>query len=288
MYKNCYHTSTGPLGTEMWPVCAVEFSCMNEAIIGCGWKRGLNSPLSSRNAGASDGNGREFQKTRRGWNMHDVVVKFVGRAKSFRIPGRDFAEHAAAMFLAENFDHQVQMPAHHTHLFLEVRLRAASSPVSRKCSVCWKIHGIVKGAATDAHAGTAGFVQHHFRRCGVVTSPLPMTGMRFTACDDVANAGQIDRAAEALFARAAMNEDGGDAGVFQRASQIGRGDILIIPTQAHLGRDGNFDRVHHAFGRAAAVFSNSVIMAEPPPTWQTLRTGQPMLMSTEAMPSDSR
>ena len=36
-----------------------------------------------------------------------------------------------------------------------------------------------------------------------------------------------------------------------------------------------------------AVLSNSVIIAEPPPTRQTLRTGHPMLMSTEATPSDS-
>ena len=39
---------------------------------------------------------------------------------------------------------------------------------------------------------------------------------------------------------------------------------------------------------SAAVLSSSVIIAEPPPTLQTLRTGQPMLMSTEAMPMDSR
>ena len=37
-----------------------------------------------------------------------------------------------------------------------------------------------------------------------------------------------------------------------------------------------------------AVLSNSVIMADPPPTRQTLRTGQPMLISTEATPVDSR
>ena len=37
-----------------------------------------------------------------------------------------------------------------------------------------------------------------------------------------------------------------------------------------------------------AVWSSSVIIAEPPPTRQTLRTGQPMLMSTEEMPMDSR
>ena len=34
--------------------------------------------------------------------------------------------------------------------------------------------------------------------------------------------------------------------------------------------------------------SSSVIIAEPPPTRQTFFTGQPMLMSTELTPSDSR
>ena len=39
---------------------------------------------------------------------------------------------------------------------------------------------------------------------------------------------------------------------------------------------------------SAAVFSCSVIIAEPPPTRQTLRTGQPMLMSTLATPRCSK
>ena len=35
------------------------------------------------------------------------------------------------------------------------------------------------------------------------------------------------------------------------------------------------------------VLSSSVIMAEPPPTRQTLRTGQPILISTDATPAAS-
>ena len=38
----------------------------------------------------------------------------------------------------------------------------------------------------------------------------------------------------------------------------------------------------------AAVLESSVIMAEPPPIFVTLRTGHPMLMSTDWTPRDSQ
>ena len=47
--------------------------------------------------------------------MHDLLVEFVARAEPLGIPRRDFAEHPAAEFLAKNFNHQIQMPAHHAH-----------------------------------------------------------------------------------------------------------------------------------------------------------------------------
>ena len=59
-----------------------------------------------------------------------------------------------------------------------------------------------------------------FAAAGVVTSPLPMTGIPRTACDDRADAGQVDGAAEALRPRAAMDEDRGHAGVLQRAGEV--------------------------------------------------------------------
>ena len=82
--------------------------------------------------------------------------------------------------------------------------------------------------------------------CGVVTSPLPMTGMFLTGLNDGANALEIHGAGEALFARAAMNENRGDADIFQRAREIGRGEIFIVPTEPHLGGDGNFHGIDHA------------------------------------------
>ena len=86
-----------------------------------------------------------------------------------------------------------------------------------------------------------------FAACGVMMSPLPMTGMCFHGFDDFADAGEIHRAAKTLFARPAMNKNRGDTGVFQRARQIRRGEIVIVPAEAHFGGDGNFHGVDHAF-----------------------------------------
>ena len=50
---------------------------------------------------------------------------------------------------------------------------------------------------------------------------------------------------------------------------------------------GIFTWLDHARARVRAVRASSVIIAEPPPTRQTLRTGQPILTSTAATPRDS-
>ena len=64
--------------------------------------------------------------------------------------------------------------------------------------------------------------------------------------DDLANAVEIDATAKSLLARAPMNENGGGAGVFERARQIGRSDVLVIPAEPHLGRDRNSYSVDHS------------------------------------------
>ena len=123
--------------------------------------------------------------------------------------------------------------------------------------------------------------------CGVVTSPLPMTGIRLTACDDRADAGQIDRAAETLLPRPPMHKNRRRARVFQGPRQIRRGQISSSQPRRIFAVTGIFTASTMP-RTSAAVFSNSVIMAEPPPTRQTLRTGQPILMSMAEMPMDSR
>src|SRR5262249_14256441 len=63
---------------------------------------------------------------------------------------------------------------------------------------------------------------------------------------DGANASEIDRSAETLFARSAVNKNCRYPDVLQRARQIRSGQVLIVPPKTHLGRDRNFHRVHHA------------------------------------------
>src|SRR5947199_8351 len=54
-------------------------------------------------------------KFRSGGDLDNPFVELVGGPKSFRVPWSDFAEHAATMFLAKNFDHQIEVPAHDTN-----------------------------------------------------------------------------------------------------------------------------------------------------------------------------
>jgi hypothetical protein len=73
-----------------------------------------------------------------------------------------------------------------------------------------------------------------------------MTGICLDCLHDRADAGKIDRAAEALLARAAVDKNRGDAGVFEHAGQIGSGEVVVVPAETHFGGDGNFDSLHHA------------------------------------------
>ena len=77
-----------------------------------------------------------------------------------------------------------------------------------------------------------------------------MTGIRRTRPHHGGDAGQVDRAAEALLARAAMHKNGGHARLFQHARQVRRRQILLIPTQPHFRRHGNFHRLDHAAHQA--------------------------------------
>ena len=64
--------------------------------------------------------------------------------------------------------------------------------------------------------------------------------------DHGADAGEVHRAAETLGARPAVHEDRGHPGVLQHAGEIGRGEIFVVPAEAHLGGDGDFHRLDHA------------------------------------------
>jgi len=97
-----------------------------------------------------------------------------------------------------------------------------------------------------------------------------------------ADARQIDRAAKALLARAAMPKMAATPASSSTRASSGAVQVLIVPSQPHFGGDGNFHGVHHAADQLG-VFSHSVIMAELRRTRQTLRAGQPMLMINREM-----
>lgn len=65
--------------------------------------------------------GEDFVELSAAGEEDDAFVKFVARSEAARILWSDFAKHPATRFLAENFDHQVEMPAHHAHALVEGR-----------------------------------------------------------------------------------------------------------------------------------------------------------------------
>ena len=107
--------------------------------------------------------------------------------------------------------------------------------------------GIVKRPAADAHAGTAGFVEHLLRRLGRDDVAITDNRNGFHHIHHRPDAREVHRSAEALFARAAMHEDRCHAHVFERAGEVRRGEVLVVPAEAHLGGDGNLERIDHAF-----------------------------------------
>ena len=59
---------------------------------------------------------------------------------------------------------------------------------------------------------------------------------------------------QTLRARAAVDHDGGDAGVLERAGEIGRGEILVVPAKPHFAGDRNLDGVDHAGNQRGGSF----------------------------------
>src|SRR5262249_15590810 len=105
---------------------------------------------------------------------------------------------------------------------------------------------IQQSPAADGDAGTAGFVEHASRigqRAHVAITDDGDARHRF---DDRANAVQLDAAAAALLARAAVDRDGGDADVFESLGEEWGRKVLIVPAETHLHGDRHADRLYDA------------------------------------------
>ncbi len=156
------------------------------------------------------------------------------------------------MGFAEDLDHQVQVAAHDAHALVEGGFGQEFAGLQVVERVL-EDPGVVEGAAADADAGAAGLVEHHFRGLGSGDIAVADDGDGFEGLHDGADAGQADRAGESLRAGAAMDEDGGDAGVFERARQVRGGDVVVVPAEAHLGRNGDLHCLDHAFDEAGGL-----------------------------------
>ncbi len=105
---------------------------------------------------------------------------------------------------------------------------------------------VVECAPADAYARAAGLGQHVLRGLGRGDVAVADDRDFLHRRHDRADAREIHRAGEALGPRAAMHENRRDPGVLQHGGEIGGGEVVLVPTEAHLGRDGNLHRVHHA------------------------------------------
>src|ERR1700753_993630 len=112
---------------------------------------------------------------------------------------------------------------------------------------------LVKAAAAQADAGAAGFIEHLFRGLRSDDIAVADDGDGFDGFDDFSEPSEIHGATETLFAGAAMDEDGGDADVFEGTGEIGGGEVVVVPTQAHFDRDGNFDGIDHAADKGGGL-----------------------------------
>ncbi len=149
------------------------------------------------------------------------------------------------MLLAKEFAVALEVSAEHAEAFGEIGFGQQFTRAEQMGRAA-KNPRIVERAATDAHAGTTGFVEHVFRGDRRRDVAVADDGDGFHRLHDRPDASEIDATGEALRAGAAVNEDRGDADAFEHAREFGRGEIVFVPAEAHFGGDGNFYGVDHA------------------------------------------
>src|SRR3989442_1210165 len=93
---------------------------------------------------------------------------------------------------------------------------------------------IVKCAASYAHAGATGFVNHLAGSFSGDDVAVADDRNSLDCLHDRADTGQVHDAPKALLAGAAMDENPRDTCVFESARQIRRSDVVVIPSQPHL------------------------------------------------------
>src|SRR2546429_3657778 len=97
---------------------------------------------------------------------------------------------------------------------------------------------IIKSAASDADPRGPRLLQHRFGRLRRRNVTVADHRNGLDRLHYRADARQIDASAETLLAGTPMNENRRHSNLLQRPRKIRSGDILIIPTEAHLGSYG--------------------------------------------------
>src|ERR1044071_633535 len=141
---------------------------------------------------------------------------------------------------------------HHTNALFETRLgKQLTCLKMMKCVL--KDPGVIESTTSDAHARAAGLIEHHF--CCLRSGNIAIADYRnCTHCLRYsAYAGEVDDSAETLLPCAAMNENRSGTCVLERSRQLWSSDIIVIPAQAHLGRDRNLQNVHHSFDQLSGL-----------------------------------
>src|SRR5262249_39945577 len=157
--------------------------------------------------------------------------------------GCEFAEHPAGVKLAVLLDHELEVAEEEVDLFgrrggegrnVVRRARELTPPARLGSLQTAEDPPVDECAAADPDGGTAREFSHSpgvGNRSHVAVSYDRNLFDRF---DDGANSFQINRAAESLRARPAVDGDRGDAKLLELPRQDRRGDPLTVPPQPHL------------------------------------------------------
>ncbi len=136
------------------------------------------------------------------------------------------------------------MPFHHGDAFFEAGF-GRQFACGKKVGDVPENPRVIERAATDADRGAAGAIEHHLRGLWRRDVAVANHGRAFQRLHDGADAGEVHRAAETLLSGASVDRDGGDAGIFEGASEVGRGEVFIVPAEPHFGGDGDFHGADH-------------------------------------------
>ena len=144
----------------------------------------------------------------------------------------------------EDLHHQVEVPRHDPNPVLDARFWRQHPRLHQRPRP-HEDPRIIKSPTPHAHPCTPRLRLHVHCRLGRRHVAIANHRDRPRRLHHLANARKIHRAREPLLPGPPMNKYPGDAGILQRPDQVWGCQIVVIPTQAHLGRHRDTQRIHH-------------------------------------------